>query len=242
MRPLPAAVLWLSWLLCLAPAAVAQLESFSDPDFEFRASLPVGMRAATEAERAALLKLSPDAARNLPRGDAAGAPISHSYIWVDESTPYNRQIGLGLYDGLPPFRNPTELKASQVKSGLTVEVEKLLAQPTNAAYLEGTFLREVDQVPLRRILIYVPDFGGKRYAVMTLQAFAADWEIVRPEFDAVVESMKMKLTPQVVTGAKRAPAPKRASENPWATLEVTGSLLLAAVVVGSLVLGRRKAA
>jgi hypothetical protein len=248
MRALPAACLW---LLCLLPRAVGQ-EAFSDPDFDFRVKLPVGMRTASDAERAVLLKVTPEEARNVPRSDAAGAKITHSYIWIDETTPYNRQIGLGLYDGPPPFRNPTELKASQSKEGLSIDVEKLLPQPTNAAYIEGTFLREVDKVPLRRILLYVPDFAGRRYAVMTLQAFAADWDIVKPDFDAVVASVRMRITnPDVAHGAaSEARSPGKsggarrqgADTNAWSSLPVAGSLVLAAVVVGSLVLGRRKPA
>ena len=249
MRSLPAACLW---LLCLLPSAVGQ-EAFSDPDFDFRMQLPVGMRAATEEERAAMLKFSPEQARNVPRGEAAGAPITHSYIWVDQTTPYNRQISLGLYDGLPPFKSPTELKNSQIKLGLAVEVgPNLLPQPPNTVYIEGTFLGDVDKTLLRRILLYIPDFAAKRYAVMTLQAFAADWDIVKSDFDATVASVRMKLTKQEVGhvppgdgkaagragGARREGAPVES----WSSLPVAGSLVLAAVVVGSLVLGRRKPA
>lgn len=248
MRALPAACLA---LLCLLPAASGQ-EAFSDADFDFRMKLPVGMRSATDQEREVLLKLPPDQARNLPRSDAAGAALTHSYIWIDESTPYNRQIVLGLRDGAPPYRNPTELKNAQIKEGLMIEADRLLPPPTSAAYVEGTFLREVDKVPMRRILLYVPDFGGKRYAVMTLQAFAADWDIVKPDFDAVVESVRMRLTSVDAArgaagegrqGGKGGGAKRQGADtNSWSSLPVAGSLVLAAVIVGSLVLGRRKAA
>ena len=79
MRSLPIACLW---LLSLVPAAAAQ-ESFADADFEFRAKLPVGMRAVSDEERAMILKLEPDKARNLPRGEAAGAPIRCSACAAD---------------------------------------------------------------------------------------------------------------------------------------------------------------
>ena len=249
MRALPVACLW---LLSLVPAVAAQ-EGFTDADFDFRAKLPVGMRAASDEERAKILKLEPDKARNLPRGEAAGAAISHSYLWLDPTTPYNRQIFLGLTDGLPPFKNPTELKNEQVKQGLSVDVgPNLLQQPQNAVYIEGTFLREVDKTPMRRILLYIPDFGGKRFAVMTLQAFDADWSIVKPDFDAVVSSVRMKLTKQEVgrapiAGGKGAAAGGGATRrgpdtNSWSSLPVAGSLLLAAIVIGSLAFGRRKPA
>ncbi|HZL99900.1 MAG TPA: hypothetical protein VFD43_06580, partial [Planctomycetota bacterium] len=200
MHPFPAACLW---LLCLLPAALGQ-EAFSDPDFDFRMQLPVGMRSVGEEDRARVLKQAPEQTRNLPRGEAGGAPISHSYLWIDETTPYNRQIGLGLADGLPPYRNPTELKTAQARDGFTIEVEKLLAAPPNTVYLEGTFLREVDQMPMRKILLYMPDFVAQNYGVLTLQAFAADWEIVKPEFEATVASVRMKRT-------KSAPSPGAAN-------------------------------
>lgn len=248
MRSFPVACLW---LLSLLPAAAAQ-ESFADADFDFRAKLPVGMRAASDEERAALFKLEPDKARNLPRGEAAGAAISHTYIWIDQTTPYNRQVFLALSDGMPPFKSPTELKNSQVKEGLTVDVEKILPQPPNTAYIEGTFQREVDRVPMRRILLYIPDFGAKRYAVMTLQAYAADWDIVKADFDEVVSSVRMKLTKQEVgrtpiaggQGAgKGGSAGRRGPDtNSWSSLPVAGSMLVAAIVIGSLAFGRRKPA
>ena len=247
MRALPAASLW---LLCLLPAAAAQ-EAFTDADFDFRVKLPVGMRAATDEERAVLLRLEPDKVRNVSRGEAAGAPVTHSYIWIDETTPYNRTIMLALKDEIPPFKNPTELKNSQVKEGLTIEVEKLLPQPPNTAYVEGTFLREVDKTPMRRILLYIPDFAARRYAVMTMQAFAADWDIVKPDFDALIASLKMKITKlepgRAPAAAGRGAAPQGAGRvgpdtNAWSSLPVAGSLLLAAVVIGSLVFGRRKPA
>jgi hypothetical protein len=252
MRTLAVACLW---LLGLLPAAAAQ-ESFTDADFDFRAKLPVGMRAASDEERAALFKLEPDKARNVPRGEAAGAAVAHTYIWIDDTTPYNRQIFLALSDGLPPFKSPTELKNSQVKEGLSVDVEKLLPQPPNTAYIEGTFLRDVDKLPMRRILLYIPDFGAKRYAIMTLQAFAADWDIVKPDFDEVVANVRMKLTKQDVGRApiaggkgggkgagKAGGAGRRGPDtNSWSSLPVAGSLLLAAIVIGSLAFGRRKPA
>ena len=247
MRALPAASLW---LLCLLPAAAAQ-EAFTDADFDFRVKLPVGMRAATDEERAVLLRLEPDQLRNVPRGEAAGAPVTHSYIWIDETTPYNRTVMLALKDETPPFKNPTELKNSQVQQGLTIEVEKLLPQPPNTAYVEGTFLREVDKMPMRRILLYIPDFAARRYAVMTMQAFAADWDIVKPDFDALIASLKLKITKlepgRAPAAAGRGAAPQGAGRvgpdtNAWSSLPVAGSLLLAAVVIGSLVLGRRKPA
>jgi len=232
------------WLLSLVPAAAGQ-EAFSDPDFGFRAQLPTGMRSATNEERAALLKLDPEKVRNVPRGEAAGAKISHSYLWFDDSTPYNRQIGLGLYDGMPPYQNPTALKNSQAKEGLSIEVAKLLPQLENAAYLEGTFLREVDKTPMRRILLYIPDFAAHRYAIMTMQAYAADWDIVKSDFEATVASVKMKLTkapPPGAAGGVSSAARQGPDTNSWSSLPVTGSLLLAALLVGSLVFGRRSAA
>ena len=242
MRPLPAACLW---LLCLPWAALGQ-EAFHDPDFNFRMELPVGMRSVGDEDRARMLKQPPELARNIARGEAGGDPISHSYVWIDETTPYNRQIGLGLADGVPPFRNPTEVKNAQIRDGLTIEVERLLAQPPNTVYFEGTFLREVDQTPMRRILLYMPDFVAQNHGVLTLQAFAADWAIVKPEFDATVASVRMKRTKAAavpdVGNAPGKPGPTGRfgpDPNAWSSLPVAGSLLLAALVVGSLLLGRR---
>jgi hypothetical protein len=226
-----------------APTLAAQ-QVFTDPDFGITMQIPSGMRQATAEELARLLRVSPEEAANVPRAEADGQPVHHSYVWLDETTPYNRQISIALGDGEPPFKTPKQLTEAQTIAGLTLEKEEIMPPPVNALRMEGTFLREPDQVPMRRLILYAPDFAGQRFGIVTMQAFAGDWPIVIGEFDAAIQSLRFVRTtppptaPTAATGRTDAPA-SPVDSGDWGSLEVLGSLALAAVLLGSLMLGGR---
>ena len=243
-------------LAALASAPSAQSTEFSDPDFGFSITLPPGLRAADEAARARVLG---DAAlaRNVPRADAGDQPVLHYHFWTDASTPYNRQVAIYLLDVPPPFK-PDDFGAILEKDGL-----QLVAQESVKAaagwLVEGTFLRPPDQVRLHKLALYLPDLFGKRHGMVTAQAFDSDWSIVKAEFRAAIESVRMQRAPppeQVVQqmkeqaaagGGPGKPGPRPAGAAPaldpgdWGSLQVVGSFALAALALAHMVLSGRGA-
>lgn len=254
MRALPVLLLAL-----LAAVPAAQVSEFSDPDFGFTMQVPAGLQAMDETARARVLG-SPEAARNAPRAEADGQPVRHAWFWFDTSTPYNRQLAIYLTDGPPPGK-PDEFGQLLVKEGLTLVAE----EPLKAAggwLVEGTFVREPDKLPLRKYALYVPDLFGNRHAVVTLQAFDADWKIVQAELRAAAESVRMERTPpppEVLEQMRQrggegdpgkpgprpagpgAPATPKQDPGDWGSLEVVGSLVLAAAALAHLLLAGRGA-
>lgn len=230
------AVLWV-------PTLAAQ-EVFSDPDFGITMQIPDGMRRANVEELSRLMRVTPEQAANVPRAEADGKPVHHSFVWLDASSPYNRQISIALGDGEPPFKSPKQLAEAQTVSGLTIEKEEIMPPPVNALRLEGTFLREPDQVPMRRLIVYAPDFAGQRFGILIFQAFAGDWPIVMQDFEKAVQSLRFVRTTPPPTGqaapAGRPDAPAAPVDSgDWGSLQVLGSLALAALMLGSLMLGGR---
>jgi hypothetical protein len=187
-------------LAALAPLAAAQ-EAFTDPDFGFQIKLPAGLKPVDEAGRLALLGGDAKAARNTSRAEAGADPVQHHFFWLDETSPYNRQVSVYLLDAAPPWK-PEAFGEAMAKSGLTVESQEAMRPPVAGARVEGTFLREPDKVALRKTVLYLADPFGKRYGLVTLQANASDWSIVKDEFHAALESTRM---------ARQAP-PKSAVE------------------------------
>jgi len=233
----------------LAPLAPAQ--DFQDPDFGASMTLPVGMREVTAEERARQAGTSVEEVRNIPRGESSTGKVTHVYIWIDEATPYNRQISLHLYDAPPPYRTPEQLKTAHEQEGMVIDFEEMVPPPLNGVRIEGTFLRQPDNVPMRRSVVYVPDLVRERFALLSIQAFAGDWDIVKPELLKVVQSLNLEGI-RMGVGSTRGPpgaagmpaglanstgTPEAASD--WGSLEVAGSLLLAAILLGSLILGGR---
>lgn len=253
-------------LAALAPLGAAQ-EAFTDADFGFAIKLPAGLKPMDEKGRAALLG-SEQAAKNTPRAEAGAEPIQHHYFWLDEGSPYNRQVSVYLIDGPPPWK-PEAFPAAMSKTGLKVETQEAMKPPVAGARVEGTFLREPDKVELRKTVLYLADPYGKRYGMVTLQANASDWNIVKDEFHAALESVRMTRSappkgegaagqPEGAPGAKaggkapkggKAPgkgeAPEAAAmpepESQWGSLRVVGSLVLAAAVLAHLLLSGRTA-
>jgi len=243
-----------------ATSALRAQTAFADPDFGFKMSLPDGLHEVTASERAMVMKTTEEAARNVPRAEAGeGARLTHRYIWVDRSSPYNRQMDVTLVDGPPPYLKPEELVEAFSRSGLKVDVTEPVKAPVGGLRIEGSFVNQ-SGVPMRKTVVYVPDRA--KYAMVNLQSFAGDWAIVQPEFLQSILSIRLdKATPPA--GAVDGPAtgkggkaragpgggkgPQSAAENAagkpidWLSLPITGSLVLAALLLAHLLLGARGA-
>jgi hypothetical protein len=80
------------------------------------------------------------------------------------------------------------------KTGLTVEAHESMKPPVAGFRVEGTFLREPDKAQMRKTMLYLPDPLGKHYGLVTLQANASDWNIVKDEFLTALASVRMSRT------------------------------------------------
>src|SRR5262245_41182677 len=120
-------------LAALAPLGAAQ-EVFTDADFGFSMKLPAGLKAMDEKGRAALLG-NEQAAKNTPRADAGTEPVQHHFFWIDEGSPYNRQVSVYLIDGAPPWK-PEAFPEAMAKTGLTVESQEAMKPPVAGARVE----------------------------------------------------------------------------------------------------------
>ncbi|MGQ0554097.1 MAG: hypothetical protein ACT4PU_12865 [Planctomycetota bacterium] len=243
--------------LVLAVGASGQ-EVFRDSDFEFDARLPAGMRLATPEEASRLMGLAAPEFLNKPRSDAGAEPLAHRWIWIDATTPYARQVVVELRDGKPPIRKPTDLSEALKKAGGQLIGEaQVLAPPVSGLRADANF---PGASPYRRAVVILPDPHGNRFATAAFQANQGDWDIVAKEFDATIDSLRMPRTlPPQAGQAPAGPAepgqtplgaPPKAGAQPrpaaaaqpaeapadWGSLPVLGSLLLAALILGSLVL------
>jgi hypothetical protein len=208
-------------LAASAPLAAAQ-EAFSDADFGFNIKLPAGLKPADEAARAALLG-NADAAKNTPRAEAGGA-VQHHYFWTDDTSPYNRQVSIFLIDGVPPWK-PDDFPAEIGKTGLTVETHEAMKPPVAGFRVEGTFLREPDKAPMRKTVLYLPDPLGKHYGLVTLQANASDWNIVKDEILTALSSVRMSRTAppkEAADGAHKGAKPEGAAGKPEGAAKAGG--------------------
>ena len=204
----------LALLLAALPAA-AQTTEFSDADFGFSIQLPDGLRAVDEA----LLKQNATGTAwsgNVPRSDADGKPIVHRYAWIDHSSPYARQVELTLLDQPPPWNptKPDDFVAAMTGQGLKIDAHEMIKPPIFALRVEGTFTRPDGKV-LRKTVLYLPDIFGKRYGMLSLQAFDTDWSIVKPEFTAAIGSLKMQRAdppPEVIEAAKEKEAARAGAD------------------------------
>jgi hypothetical protein len=233
-------------------------DSFSDPDFGFTLTLPAGLHEVTQAERARILGVSEELARNVPRGEIApGQPLAHHYFWVDRSSPYNRQMDVHLFDAVPPYRKAEEVVEAYKKMNVVVDGEPdHMKSPVGGLRIEGTFMNP-QQIQMRKTVLYLPDPLGKRYGIVSMQCYAGDWAIVKPEF---LQSLLSVRLPRVQapagagpgadgagggrpgaaatrTGAGVPGAPTHPAD--WKSLPVAGSLVLAVLLLGHLLLGGR---
>lgn len=245
MRALPLIVLALA---ALTPPAGAQA-TVNDTDFDFTMNLPPGLRELTPSERATGFGgLTPDRAANMPRASSPDGSVWHYYMWLDASTPYNRQISIILRDEDPPFTRPDDMFDSIARTGLLIDksASGQMGSPVDGFRVVGTFERQNDQVLIRKMQLYLPDPAGKRYATVSMQAFDSDWLIVAPEFEAAMQSVRFRRTPVFPGGGRgpssgttRARRPVSADPGSWASLPVAGSMALAFAMLASLFVGGR---
>ncbi len=225
--------------------------SFTDPDFGLEVSVPEGLQEVTPAHRALIMNVSEEAARNVPRDEAVdGELFSHHYFWVDGTSPYNRQMDVHVFDGPPPYRNSEELIEAYGKTGMTVEITEAVKPPIGGFRLEGSFKNQAG-VPMRKTVVYVPD--RNKFAMVSLQAYAADWAIVQPELMQAIQSIRLKREAPPAGAptnsaagrdgrAVRAPSSASVAEPiDWLSLPITGSLVLAALLLAHMLLGARSA-
>jgi len=234
-------------LIALAPAVGAQ-DTINDAEFGFSMELPDGLRELTQAELAVALGIPPDQASNPARDSSAEGIVSHYYMWIDETSPYNRQIGIILRDGAPPFTRPDAMFEATARSGLQIDQSASgpMAPPVDGLKVVGSFPRQQDGLMIRKVILYLPDFAGEHYATVNLQAFEADWPIVEPQFEAVLQSVRFRRTPMPQGGGR---AGTRASADvggaggkdpgDWGSLPVAGTLLLAFAMLAHLFVGGR---
>jgi hypothetical protein len=244
MRAFPLIVLVLA---ALAPAAGAQ-DTITDTEFGFSMQLPNGMRELTEVERGVALGIPPEQASNPTRASAPEGLVSHYYMWIDETSPYNRQIGIILRDGAPPFTRPDAMFEATARSGLQIDqtASGPMPPPIDGLRVVGDFARPQDGVMIRKTILYLPDFAGEHYATVNLQAYQADWPIVEPEFEAVLNSVRFRRTPMTPGGARPGPGATAGSggestsdPGSWGSLPVGGTLILAFALLAHLFMGGR---
>jgi len=252
LRP-PAPLLALAVLAGALPG-----QSFTDPDFDFTVTPPSGMRMLPEEERVVFFEITPgfdaeiarDAARNVPRAEAGGERISHNHIWVDPpELPYRRQIWIQLTDGPVPFQRPQDFEVMLAGSGLTIDDQEVLDSPPlgPGMIVEGHWSHD-DGTRMAKMVACL--FDAQRYAILQMQCLAGDYPIVEPQFRAMLEDIEWERIRTAPPGAGALAAagrpgaprerriPRGVSEGDWGSLETLGSLILAAFVLGHLVLAR----
>ena len=248
-------------LIVSVPRAGAQ-QAFADGDFGFTMALPEGLHEASPAERARIMSVTEDAAKNVLRSESDGrTPLTHHYFWVDRSSPYNRQMDVHLFDGPPPYLKPEDLSDAYAKTGLKVDATEQVKAPVGGLRIEGTFTNQ-QGVAMRKTVVYLPD--RSKYAIVSLQCFAGDWAIVKPEFLQSILSIRLErkapaggpgATAQggaAGKGKQHAGAGAHAEERAaaqladtrpvdWKRLPILGSVVLSALLLGHLLLGNRSA-
>lgn len=209
-------------------------------------------------------ELAAHAARNVPRSEAGPAAIVHNHIWVDPiDLPYRRQIQITLTDGVLPYKQPADFTAQLTRGGLEIDEQQPLEQPPlgPGMIVEGRW-HQPDGTEMAKMAVCL--FDAERYVVLQLQCLGADYLIVEPQFRAMLDGLEWTRKrggggaagpaagPQADArpgaGAARPGAGAAASpgttasrgvdEGDWGSLQTLGSLILAAFVLGHLVLQR----
>ncbi len=233
MRPMRA----LLALLILSSAVSAQ-KQWVDRDFSFRFNPPADMREVSKQEKVQSLGFEAANVENPPRPDSETVTVAHHHLWLEQPgmDVYRRQIDLRLVDEIP-FGGPEDLRAWLTASGLEITSEQKLSLPLLGLMVEGTFARP-DGVTMRQQVIFLSRLG--RYAVLTLQAYDSDFEIVRAEFQDVIESIRfseaLNKQPERLADSLRQRG-VGAERQGWGDLQVAGSLALAAALILAMVLG-----
>lgn len=226
-------------LLLAQPAA----EKFTDKDFALSFEVPDGMVLLSPQEAAEVTGEPAEIYEIVRRADSEEGKVVHTYLWMD---PNNlREMKLTMQDNSPPFLRPeffADVMAEQF--ALTIERNEGLEPPLGPGIrLEGTRLRTQDQAEVRTNIIYLP--SPTRFVLFYVSGPEETWSDFAPQFDALLDSMSFRRPAGGAGGGPAARAGMGAKAQPrerWDTLEVTGSLIVAAILVMSLFFGGRAAA
>jgi hypothetical protein len=241
-------------LLFVFPTLSAQ-ETFTDPDFEFSMSVPSGMVLTTAEEQAAASGQPVENYLNAPRAEHTDGTFRHVYRWRD-ATERDRNISVYMEDGPFPFSSVDKFKeAINVTMNIVVDGDQMLSPPDfkHGMRVEGTRMRS-DGAALRQTDIFLPISGDpSRYVLLRMDCLDGDWSLMWPDFLATLQSVDM---PQPTAGSGGSPrggnrrrrgadaggsgGPDVVTED-WDTLEVTGSLVLAVLLLMGLFMGGRAA-
>jgi len=245
-----------SLLLSLLLASSVQAQDvFRDADFEFSLHVPEGMVLATPEELSIVSGKPAESFVNVPRAETATGQAIHTWILRD-GTDRDREVSLHIADGALPFGSKEQFESAVGdKMGVKIDVREPMRPPEYppGMRLEGERTRSDGQV-LRQTDVYLP-LGDTppKYAVVRAQCLAADWTLFWPGFDAMLKSIDYPKPKGAGAGAAgpgggqgkpgkhRAGAGDRAPEpaESWNSLQVTGSLALAGVLLmGLFVRGR----
>ena len=243
----------------LASAALAQdPESFTDPDFDFSFDVPSGMVKATAEEQALASGQPLETFANPRREDTETGEVSHLFVWRD-TTGRDRLLELLIADGPLPFTSPEQFESAVSHRGVEVDLREPMQPPEfrPGMRLEGERQRP-DGALLRQLNVYYPmQQDPPRWAVVRMECLNGDWDLMLPTFMDVLRSVKYPL-PERTAGAGggrggrggggrggqqgAAAAANSAPAERWDTLEVTGSLALAAALLIGMFLGGRPSA
>ncbi len=240
-------------LTLLATILNAQ-ESFTDADFEFSFAPPEGLVALDEQQLRSFMGLPDEYELNAPLAEDMPVDLVHKYYWRDTAG-LGREIRLDIgYSpkGLP-FVRPEDFADAMVAEGeLTIETREPLKPPTPGFTLTGTASRP-DGVELRRLVAYFI-LGKNRYAFLTLTSPTSRWDANFGALSAALASVTFPPpndvtggaagpgapgTPKPLEGSQAAPSAAGVPDD-WSSLEVTGSLVLAVVLMMGLFAGGKR--
>jgi hypothetical protein len=248
-------------LLCLAllaPLLTAQ-ESFLDADFTFTFSVPEGLVQLDEQELRTFLNIPAEIAYNAPLTDDKTIDVVHNYFWRDP-TGMGREISLliGFSPMGLPWVNPDEYAESVEDSAqMVIDAREPLKAPHPGIQVEGSAERP-DGLKMKRIIAYFT-MSRNEYAIMSLSARESDWNTIRAELIAAVDTVRFPepegppvgqggmgggATPQPGGAPRGNPgqAAQAGTDEKWSSLEVTGSLVLAVILMMGLFAGGKRPA
>jgi len=241
--------------LCLVIPTLTAQDQFVDPDFEYSMTVPNGMVLTTPEEQAGAIGRPIEDFMNNPRSEHQDGGFKHEHRWRD-ATGRDRNISLFLMDGPYPFSSADKFKeAVTVTMNIAVDQEQNLTPPDfkYGMRVEGVRMRS-DGAAIRQTDIFLPiSTEPPQYALLRMDALDGDWALVWPEFLAALQSVEI---PQPSSGGGGAPRsssgrrrqspnatnPSGDSKENWATLDVTGSLVLSVLLLMGLFMGGRNAA
>lgn len=240
-------------LLCLAlltPLLAAQT-TFQDPAFSFSVEVPEGLVQVEEDALREFLGMAEGVDLDGEPNPDTPDELMHQYLWRDGQG-RSREMKLVLQKtplGLP-FTNPEDFaKVVTVEMGVTVDKRSQVDQPLPRIIVEGTRTRSSDGAVLRMRQAYLI-LGQSSFGILSLQGLEADWDALDAPYQRVFESLQYPPPKMGGGGRKGAPGAtgpaqpgtatdpdqgrSASSTESWGTLEVTGSLVLAVLLVMSL--------